>query len=219
MLSNNKPLNQAGRMTGGERPSAQACVAPLGRLPRMIVSSRWKYAILGLVLFAGLAAAQDSEPPSTPEDLASHFKVALKDALREGLAQGPVAGIAACQLRAPAIADRLSRDGVRMGRTSHRLRNPSNVPPDWVSPILEAYLANPTDLKARTVALPNDHLGYVEPLITQPVCLTCHGRVLAPEIAARVAELYPEDEAIGFEVGDLRGVLWITLLLVTDDGS
>jgi len=143
--------------------------------------------------------------------LVAHFKRHLQDALRAGLTEGPVEAIAACRLRAPEIASRLSRDGVRVGRTSHRLRNPANAPPDWVRPILDAYLANPSARTPRTTALPNGRSGYVEPILAQPLCLTCHGQALAPDVAARIRELYPEDEAVGFEVGDLRGVLWVEL--------
>ena len=39
-------------------------------------------------------------------------------------------------------------------------------------------------------------------------CLTCHGATVDESVAATIAELYPEDEAIGFAVGDLRGVFW-----------
>ena len=39
-------------------------------------------------------------------------------------------------LRAPEIAAGLSTDGVRVGRTSHRLRNPANAPRPWMEPVL-----------------------------------------------------------------------------------
>ena len=52
-------------------------------------------------------------------------------------------------------------------------------------------------------------MGYVEPIVMQPMCLTCHGESLAPEIAARISEVYPDDQATGFKVGDFRGVFWV----------
>jgi len=185
-----------------------------------IAPRRWSYVIAGRALLAAvvLAAcgdAHEAAPRATthrdPERLAARFKQDLQAALRAGLAQGPAEAVAACQLRAPEIATSLSREGVRVGRTSHRLRNPSNSPPEWVSPILDAYLAEPSDRAPKSTTLPNGNSGYAEPLLTQPLCLTCHGQVLAPDVAARIRELYPEDEAVGFEVGDLRGVLWVEL--------
>ena len=52
-------------------------------------------------------------------------------------------------------------------------------------------------------------MGYAEPIIVQPLCLSCHGNVLAPEVANHIEEAYPDDQATGFEIGDLRGVYWV----------
>jgi hypothetical protein len=51
--------------------------------------------------------------------------------------------------------------------------------------------------------------GYVEPIGIKPLCLACHGEALAPDVAARIGELYPKDRATGFTEGDLRGVFWV----------
>ena len=176
----------------------------------MIAPRRWSYVIVGLALAAGLARAQESESTREPEVLA-HFKRDLKEALRTGLSRGPVEAVGACQLQAPEVAMALSQKGIRLGRASHRLRNPSNSPPDWVRPIMDAYLVDPSDRTPRTVPLSNGRSGYVEPIFVQPLCLTCHGTALAPPVAARIKELYPNDEAVGFDVGDLRGVFWVEL--------
>jgi hypothetical protein len=32
---------------------------------------------------------------------------------------------------------------------------------------------------------------------------------LNPDIAAKIDELYPDDEATGFSEGDFRGVFWV----------
>ena len=160
-----------------------------------------------LALVAGVVPAQDSEP-APGAALLLPFKQNLQQALLEGLAQGPEEAIAACRVRAPAIADELSRDGVRVGRASHRLRNPANAAPDWVAPVLDAYAADPSDRAPRTVPIADSRSGYVEPIVMQPLCLTCHGESLAPEVASRIRELYPADRAVGYQAGELRGVFW-----------
>jgi len=178
----------------------------------------WPWIFVGL----GVAAtvAHGGEPDvARGAKLLEPFKAELQQALRQGLARGPVEAITACQLRAPEIAKDLSQGNVRLGRTSHRLRNPANAPPSWVSPILEAYLANPSEQTPTTVRLPNEKSGYVEPIPLQPLCLACHGSALAPDVAARIDELYPEDQAVGFEVGELRGVFWIEFFERTVDTS
>jgi hypothetical protein len=45
---------------------------------------------------------------------------------------------------------------------------------------------------------------------TGEVCQTCHGVEIAPPVSAKIRELYPQDQAIGFKTGDLRGAFTIT---------
>ena len=164
--------------------------------------------LISLVLAASTIHAQDAELAYGAELLAP-FKQDLKKALQSGLAEGPAEAIQVCRVKAPEIAKALSVDGVRLGRSSHRLRNPDNTAPDWVGPIMQRYLDVPTKREPRAVELAENRWGYVEPIMVQPLCLNCHGSELAPDVAAQVSELYPEDRATGFEAGDLRGVFWL----------
>jgi hypothetical protein len=137
------------------------------------------------------------------------FKQQLQGALREGMARGPADAIAACRMKAPEIAASLSEGGIRIGRASHRLRNPANVPPQWVEPLLDAYRDDPSARAPRAVSLDARRRGYVEPISVQPLCLTCHGENLSDSISSKLSELYPEDRAVGYRAGDLRGVFWV----------
>ena len=160
------------------------------------------------MLAASSVLAQDAELARGAE-LLTPFKKDLMQALKSGLAEGPAEAIQVCRVKAPGIADTLSVDGVRMGRSSHKLRNPDNTAPDWASPIMQAYLDDPASREPRAVKLADDRWGYVEPIMVQPLCLTCHGTELAADVAGQISELYPEDRATGFEAGDLRGVFWL----------
>jgi hypothetical protein len=142
-------------------------------------------------------------------ELLQPFKQQLQSALRDGLARGPAEAIAACQTRAPEIAAALSEAGIRVGRASQRLRNPANAPPEWAEPLLDAYRGDPSVRAGRAVALDEDRRGYVEPIFVQALCLTCHGENLSESISSRLSQLYPEDRAVGYRVGDLRGVFWV----------
>ncbi|MBT8078772.1 MAG: DUF3365 domain-containing protein [Gammaproteobacteria bacterium] len=175
------------------------------------LANRVRVLVVVLAL-AACTAETDIADEATLErgaELLLPFKRDLQEALKSGLEKGPVEAISVCRFQAPAIATSLSRDGIRLGRTSHRLRNPANQSPGWVSPVLESYLENPGSRAARIVPLPGGRSGYVEPIVLQPLCLSCHGETLAPDLAERVAELYPDDRATGFNVGDLRGVFWV----------
>lgn len=163
-------------------------------------------------LVAGLAAvslstlADDSRGP----ELLLPFKQQLMHALQKGLRDGPTEAIEACKIRGPELASELSRAGVVMGRSSHRLRNPANAPPAWVRPVLQSYLDKDTPPQPIEIPLDGGRHGYIEPILMQAPCLMCHGSALAPEIAERIADLYPGDRAAGFDLGDLRGVFWVS---------
>jgi hypothetical protein len=174
---------------------------------KRVAFTAWFIPLL-LPLVLGVALAQDEKVTHGAELLAP-LKIELKQALVAGMAKGPLNAISVCKDLAPAIADSLSIEGVEMGRTSHRLRNPANSAPDWVSPVIETYLGEDSDRVPKVVSLANNREGYVEPIMIKPLCLACHGSTLAPDVAAHLSEAYPEDVATGFDVGDLRGVYWV----------
>lgn len=174
----------------------------------MTTSLSCRAILLALAFTAATTYAQDVELAHGAELLAP-FKKNLQQALKSGLAEGPAEAIQVCRVKAPGIAEALSVEGVRVGRSSHKLRNPDNEAPDWVRPIMQAYLDDPSGRSPQAVELAGNRWGYVEPIIVQPLCLTCHGSDLAPDIRTRITELYPDDHATGYEPGDLRGVFWL----------
>ena len=123
----------------------------------------------------------------------------------------PVEAVEACHLAAPGLPAAASSEGVTVGRTSSKLRNPANATKPWMKPLLDEYAAAGPGAPPRVVPLDGDRVGYVEPIGVQPMCLTCHGESLAPEVAAVIAERYPRDEATGYTEGQLRGLFWVEL--------
>ena len=147
------------------------------------------------------------------------FKEQLVDALMGALNEGsPESAIHVCRDRAPEIAAQLSVNGVRMGRTSHKTRNPGNAPESWVEPLLAAYLENPTHTTPRAVFIDDATLGYVEPIYVMPFCLSCHGPAIEPALLEEIQSIYPQDQATGFKANDLRGLFWVTLPL-SEEGT
>lgn len=144
-------------------------------------------------------------------EVVTPFKQRLMGALGSALQQGPVQAIDTCQLEAPMIAAALNQEGIRIGRSSHKLRNPGNAPSPWQEAAIRHYLDNPDDRAPQAWHLDNEHVGYAEPIITLPLCLTCHGSELSTEVQAALAEKYPQDQATGFAEGDLRGIFWVEM--------
>lgn len=139
------------------------------------------------------------------------FKAELKAALQEGLREGPENAIWVCRDKAPEIAAGLSSDGIELGRTSHRVRNPGNAPEPWMEPLLDEYIKRGDDKTPRAVRLEDGSIGYVEPIYVQPMCLNCHGGDITDSVLAKVSELYPADAAMGFASGDFRGLFWVRM--------
>lgn len=173
----------------------------------MIVKTRFQALAAGFVVaLASMAAADDTVVGG---ELLKPYKQQLQAALKSGLQQGPSQAIDVCRVQAPAIAGSVSVDGVVVGRTSHRLRNPENVAPDWVEPVLADWVDTPASAQPLTVTLDGEREGYVEPIVMQPLCVTCHGEVIGPALKERIDALYPGDRPTGFSPGELRGVFWV----------
>jgi hypothetical protein len=156
--------------------------------------------------------------PSLPDEQAwldrgaevlAPFKEQLKGELMEGMKKGTANAIDVCSVRAPEIAKAVGSETVLVGRTSHKLRNPGNAPRAWVEPLLRAYVEDPSRTAARAVALEGGGVGYVEPIMMAPMCLTCHGESMTDATRNAIAETYPDDQATGFANGDFRGLFWI----------
>ena len=167
--------------------------------------------ILMLIVAAMCAACERPAVDFKAEGAAllAPFKAELKSALVKGMEAGPVGAISACSVEAPRISAGLSVDGVVMGRASHRLRNVRNATPDWLAPILRGYADGSSDLAPVALSIEDGRMGYAEPIMLQPMCLACHGDVLQPDVAAKISESYPDDQATGFKAGDFRGVFWV----------
>jgi Protein of unknown function (DUF3365) len=146
--------------------------------------------------------------------IVAELKRSLVGALQGALANGAPTAITACHEMAPAIAAALARDGVTVGRTTRKPRNPANAARGWQADALteiERQRAAHTTNTAYARRLPDGRIGYAEPLIVQELCLTCHGANVAPEIKSVLAARYPDDTALGYAVGDLRGIAWVEL--------
>jgi hypothetical protein len=163
----------------------------------------------------GRQAAKEVEWLNRGADIIRPYKLDLKDALMKALEQGPDRAIAVCQLQAPMIAARVGGDDIRVGRTSHKLRNPANQPRPWVEPLLDTFLNDPLTAGPQAVAIDDERVGYVEPIYVQAPCLLCHGADVGPVVAETIDRHYPNDEARGFMEGDFRGLFWAEFPMAT----
>ena len=154
-------------------------------------------------------AADDATERAT--QAVNELKLTLKKELERAMAAGgPDNAIAVCRERAPALAREIGqKHDVLVGRSSHKLRSSSNALRPWVKPVLDEWLKAPAaERKPRVVSVSKAVVGYVEPIATQALCLSCHGEQVPESTRAKIRAAYPGDQAIGFKEGDLRGLFW-----------
>lgn len=166
---------------------------------------------------AATAAADAPDRAAVGRAVAGQFGAELRTALQDAMAAGgPIAAIKVCNEDAPRIAAAAAQaSGATVGRTSLKLRNPDNRPDKHERAVLEefaaAVAANPgAPPPERLDTLADGRVRFMSAIIVQPPCLACHGDALAPPVAAAIGALYPDDQARGYQAGELRGAFTIT---------
>ena len=157
----------------------------------------------------GEPTAAQTRQQEVGDDARMALASTLLGELTKALANGPpVDAIGFCKDHAPAFAQSTAEQhGVRIGRTSHRLRNPDNTAPSWAQRAVAA--AGPATPAA--FVGPEGELGLLQPILLMPQCSQCHGQPdeLAAGVADALQQLYPDDRATGFAPGELRGWFWV----------
>jgi hypothetical protein len=126
---------------------------------------------------------------------------------------GIPAALEYCNLNAYPLVDSIeNKYHVTIKRASSNTRNPQDKPDTEEFKILSGYQS---DLQAgRTpevfLEIRENEIHYARPIVlNDAVCLKCHGTVgeeILPDHYELIQELYPEDKATGYSLGDLRGI-------------
>lgn len=134
----------------------------------------------------------------------------LQNAMQEG---GVEHALEFCNVEAMPLTDSLSSyHDVSIRRASHKPRNPYNMADSLEADVIKKYLEDldsGNDLKPVTYADENRITFHAPITITNSLCLNCHGKAnedITEGDLATIQELYPEDQATEFSMGDLRGV-------------
>ena len=131
---------------------------------------------------------------------------------------GPEGAIAVCRDKAPAMARAASeRSGWNLRRVSLRNRNPKAVPDAWERATLEDFdrraAAGEAPARLERAELVTEGTQsvqrYMRALPTADLCLNCHGTPdrLSDAVRARLKALYPDDQAVGYRSGEIRGAI------------
>lgn len=162
---------------------------------------------------------QVSNAKAAIQALGAALKTELSAAIQNG---GPVAAIGVCNERAMPITHAIAtQQGVQLGRVSLKNRNPLNAPNEWQKTVLESFeerTAAGQDVASLTWSETAEVDGgqefrFMKAIPTAGMCLVCHGADLGPDVSQSLAAHYPEDQATGFSVGDIRGAFVVTRVI------
>jgi hypothetical protein len=138
----------------------------------------------------------------------------LKTQMQAG---GPIAALHFCSQNALILTDQIAKEsGTSLKRVSLQNRNPVNAATPEEKTVLnqwQAMINNKETLPAyKLVKLTNGHTAYYKPIvINNEACLKCHGDVAGDSpLGKTIKETYPEDQATGYKMGDLRGMIVVS---------
>ena len=170
----------------------------------------------------GVSTAVDAKTLDETRAVAGKLVTQLGGRLKaEMMANGPAAAVSVCKIAAPEIAGKLSQEtGWKVGRVGTRVRNPLNSPNAWQQAALNEFFKRMAEGEkldgmeswkvVREGGKPT--LLYAKAIGVQPICLTCHGGpdAIPDDVKARLKADYPDDQAVGYRAGELRGAIVIT---------
>lgn len=167
-----------------------------------------------LALTRGLPAADVDEAQLKQEaiGIVKRFGGSLKPELKKAMQSGgPVNAISVCADRAPSIAQQLREDtGWYVRRVSLKARNAATAIPDaWEKKVLQQFdqrQANGESADKMAFAeVVDGRFRFMKAQGVEGVCLNCHAAEIKPEVAAALKETYPDDQARGYTLGQIRG--------------
>ena len=178
--------------------------------------------LLSTLLTASLFAADQNttaQPMSAKMEGAGYIQklgATLKGELQKHMKADPsgVAAMGFCTAKAGEITLEVNKslpEHATVRRTALKIRSLNNLPDKTDTQVMEAYVKSieektfsPKDIK---VVEESNVTRIYKPLVTNGVCLKCHGTSVSKELQGMIAESYPKDKAMGFQEGDLRGVI------------
>ncbi len=195
--------------------------------------------VLTMLLLVGCSKAPDSKTPvpAPPALLSAEVQAAtaergkaiiaetsslLSSNLQAAIQQGGVSNaLPFCSLVAsPLTAGLGGKHGVTIRRVTHKARNPADRADASELAILKRFEAALTGTNPPPPLVTNwagAAVTFFAPIVlNNEICLKCHGepgKDISAENFALIQRLYPQDEATGFKLGQLRGAWRIDIPL------
>lgn len=161
----------------------------------------------------------DSSYLNTGQKIASDAQKVLGKNLTNAIDRGGSEyAVDFCNTHAIRLTDSVSSSlSIALKRVSDRFRNPANAANSDEEAIIRQMreqLVN-GDIPEGTLRKTNEKVIGYYPIITNAMCLQCHGSATADIQSItlkKLQELYPEDKATGYTTNEIRG-LWVVEMI------
>lgn len=168
---------------------------------------------------AAMTAEQETIYLDKGKQIAAATFTALSQQLQKAVKEDGIPNaIKYCNLAAYPITDSLSQaHQAVIRRTSLKNRNPKNKTTEIERIVLKDFekkAAEGQALKPIVKSLNDQTVTFYAPIQLNEFCLNCHGKLgetLTSENYTFIKKYYPEDKAIGYLSGELRGMWSIQL--------
>lgn len=167
---------------------------------------------MSLTFSLALADSFEIEAKQLAHDLKSNLMKNLSEKISK---DGPVEAIPFCHANIKPIAKEAAKNLIakyEFGRTSHKIRNPGNKPAEWMGPYIQEFQGKfKGQIKKPYIIhkLENSKRVYLEPLYVEAKCMLCHGDSVTKDVKDKILQIYPQDKATGFKLGEFRGFIWV----------
>jgi len=159
---------------------------------------------------------------ATGDSMAMALTHALKKELKAAIEAGGFPNaIGVCNKVALRITDSIgSNSTYKVKRTTRKYRNPANAPDtlekialDYFEMLFSEKKEVPEFYIQKITEKGLSYFRYYKPVKAEQLCLGCHGMSENMDTATlnQIAGLYPDDKALGYSVGQFRGVVSVTI--------
>ena len=138
----------------------------------------------------------------------------LKNTLQAALKNGNIVeAIKICSSEAQDLTMLNNTEKTSIRRISLKYRNPANKPTKKEELILKSFEEklqsgdgfNDLVFKQTITNYKEKTFTYIKAIPVKEVCLNCHGNDVSKKVLKQIKINYPDDNAIGFNLGDIRG--------------
>lgn len=155
---------------------------------------------------------------ATGKELALQTKSSLSKYLVAAIGEkGAEGAVEFCNTKAISITDSMSLAlNAKIKRVSDKPRNPANAANEAELTYIKNWKdakANGAEQKPIVTEIDGKMVGYY-PIITNQMCLQCHGKVSTDINTAtlkKINKLYPKDQATGYGENEIRGIFVVEM--------